>query len=106
MARRFRDTDLPAVQDTYGWILQRRGESAEALPYLESAAAGLPKDPLVSYHLAQTYLSLDRVDEALEGFRRAVELAGPGDTRPQIEDARAQVRNLQDAATTDTNSAD
>lgn len=106
VARRFRDTDLPAVQDTYGWILQRRGESAEALPYLESAAAGLPKDPLVSYHLAQTYLSLDRVDEALEGFRRAVELAGPGDTRPQIEDARAQVRNLQDAATTDTNSAD
>ncbi|WP_371060690.1 tetratricopeptide repeat protein [Rhodosalinus sp. 5P4] len=100
VARRFRDTDIPAVQDTYGWILQRRGSSEEALPYLEAAAAGLPDDPLVNYHLGQTYLSLERMDEALERFRRAVQVAGPGDTRPQIEAARAQISALLDAQKT------
>ena len=94
VARRFRGTEIPAVQDTYGWILHLRGESAEALPYLEAAVAGMPNDPLVNYHLAQTYLSLDRQDEALDRFQRAVELAGLGDTRPQIEDARVQIQRL------------
>lgn len=97
VARRFRGTEIPAVQDTYGWILQLRGDSAEALPYLESAAAGLPDDPLVNYHLARTYLSLERPDAALERFQRTVRLAGPGDSRPQIENARAEILRLLEA---------
>lgn len=97
VARRFRDTKIPAIQDTYGWILQRRGESAEALPYLEAAAEGLSADPLVQYHLAQTYLSLERHDDALARFQKAVELAGPGDSRPQFEEARRQIQTLLSA---------
>ena len=94
VARRFRDTGIPEVQDTYGWIVQRRGDSAEALPYLQAAAAGLPNDPLVQYHLAQTYLSLERPEDALTHFQRAVDLAGPGDSRAQIRDARDQIPAL------------
>lgn len=97
VARRFRDTSVPAVQDTYGWLLKRRGEIAEALPYLEAAAEGLPSDPLVQYHLAQTYLALERPEDALARFQRAVELAGPGDTRPQINEARDMIRTLVEA---------
>ncbi|MGC9418483.1 MAG: tetratricopeptide repeat protein, partial [Rhodovulum sp.] len=98
IARRLRDADAPALQDTYGWILHRRGNSAEALPYLEAAAQGLPNDPLVQYHLGQAYIALDQPQDALEQFRKAVEIAGPADTRPQIEDARVLVQSLQDAA--------
>lgn len=97
VARRFSDTSFPPVQDTYGWILHRRGESEQALPYLESAAAALPDDPLAQYHLGQTYAALDRPDDALAQFRRAVDLAGPGDTRPQIETARREIQTLLDA---------
>ena len=95
IARRFRDAEVPALQDTYGWIAHRSGETEEALPYLESAAEGLPNDPIVQYHLAQVYLALGRTEEALGQFRRAVEVAGPADTRPQIADAKAQVQTLQ-----------
>ena len=91
VARRFNDTEIPAMQDTYGWILHRRGESAEALPYLEAAAAGLPNDPIVQYHLGQVYQALDRPDDALAQYRIAVQLAGPDDTRDQIITARAEV---------------
>lgn len=95
IARRFRDTEIPAIQDTYGWILHRRGESAEALPYLEAAAAGLPDDPLVHYHLGQAYLALGRIEDAKTRFRKAVDLAGPVDGHAQIAEARDLIRRLQ-----------
>lgn len=89
VARRFRDTDVPAMQDTFGWILHRRGESAEALPYLEAAARGLPNDALVQYHLGAAYQTLARPDDALAQFRKAVQIAGPDDQRSQIVEARS-----------------
>lgn len=97
VARRFSETDVAPVQDTYGWILHRRGESEAALPYLESAAVALSNDPLVQYHLGEAYAALDRPDDALTQFQRAVALAGPSDTRRQIETARQKLQVLLDA---------
>jgi tetratricopeptide (TPR) repeat protein len=99
IARRLRDADLPALKDTYGWILHRRGSSADALPYLEVAARGLPFDAIVQYHLGQVFVALNRPQDALAQFRKAVELAGPTDVRPQIEEARALVQSLKDSGT-------
>ncbi len=97
IARRFREADIPALQDTYGWIAHRRGDSQEALPYLEAAAAGLPNDPIVQYHLGQAYLVLGRDEDALTQFRKSVDLAATGDVRPQIAEAQKQIDALQNA---------
>ena len=40
IARRLRGTEIPPFQDTYGWLLARRGEFGEALDYLRPAAQG------------------------------------------------------------------
>ncbi|MEM8615691.1 MAG: tetratricopeptide repeat protein [Pseudomonadota bacterium] len=95
IARRLKDAQIPALQDTYGWIAHRRGDSEGALPYLQSAAEGLPEDPLVQYHLGVVYQALNQPEQALAQFRRAVEIAGPTDQRDQIDDARAQIAELQ-----------
>lgn len=95
VARRLRDADIPALQDTYGWILHLRGEHEEAVEYLESAAEGLANDPIVQYHLAQVYVALERTDEALAQFRKAIDVAGPADQRNQIVTARERVAELQ-----------
>ncbi len=95
VARRFRDATAPALKDTYGWILHRRDNSAEALPYLEAAAEGLPRDAIVQYHLGQIYMSLERREDALAQFLKTIAVAGPADTRPQVEEARALVQSLQ-----------
>ncbi len=95
IARRFSDADIPALQDTYGWIAHKRGDSETALSYLEPAAEGLPGDALVQYHLGQVYLTLARPRDALEQFRKTIQVAGPGDQRPQIADARTQVVTLE-----------
>lgn len=94
VARRLRDTDVPALQDTYGWILFRRGAAQDALPYLESAAAGLPDDPVVQVRLAQVYAALDRRAAAIAQYRRALEL-GEGDPHPQMATARAEIARLE-----------
>lgn len=95
IARRLRDADVPALQDTYGWIVYRRGNPEEALPYLQQAAEGLPDDPIVQAHLGTALAALERNEEALSAFQRAVELAGSADTRPQIETARAEISRLR-----------
>ena len=96
VARRFRDTEVPQMQDTYGWIMHRRGESAEALSYLEAASVQLSQDPIVQYHLGQVYLALDRREDALKQFQQAVNLGGPTDQRAQIARAQEGIRKLQE----------
>ncbi|MFK7751199.1 MAG: tetratricopeptide repeat protein [Sedimentitalea sp.] len=74
VARRLRESDIPAFQDTYGWISHRRGNYEEAVGYLESAANALPNEPSVQFHYASTLAQLGRRSEALERFEMAQEL--------------------------------
>ena len=97
VARRLRDSDLPPFQDTYGWIAFRRGDAEEALRYMEPAASGLPGDPIVQYHLARVYEELGQTEQAIAQYQRAIEIAGPGDTRAQIADAQQRVQALRAA---------
>jgi cellulose synthase operon protein C len=95
IARRLRGLDVPAFQDTYGWIAYRRGELAEALAHLEPAAAGLPDDPFVQFHLGMTYAGLNRSDDAIRQLGRALELAGDGPAPGFTETARKTIADLQ-----------
>jgi tetratricopeptide (TPR) repeat protein len=97
IARRLRGTEVPPFQDTYGWIAYRKGEYEDALEHLEPAATALAEDPLVQFHLGMTYLALGRREEALDQLRRAMELAGPDDSRPQFDVARNEITILEAA---------
>ena len=94
VAKRLKESNVPAFQDTYGWIAFRQGLMDEALAHLEPAAQGLPDDPIVQFHLAEVYARLERPEDALAQYRKAVDVAGPADTRPQIEAARTAVQTL------------
>ena len=98
VARRLRDTQVPPFQDTFGWILYRRGEVEEALKYLEPAAEALDGDPIVSYHLGKVYAAVNRKEDAIAAFRKALEIAGPDDKRSQFEDAVAEIERLSSAS--------
>ena len=93
IARRLRGAEVPAFQDTYGWIQYRRGFYDDALRHLEPAAQGLPQDALVQYHLGMTYLALARQAEARETLARALEIAGDAPL-PQFERAREVLDEL------------
>lgn len=94
IARRLRDRNVPAFQDTYGWIAFRRGDYDTALSHLEPAAEALTGEPSVQYHLAKTYVALERNEDALVRFRRVREIVGEG-TRPAfMDDVDAEIERL------------
>ena len=97
IARRLRGTDVPYFQDTYGWILHRRGDQDEALRYLAPAAEALPDNALVQFHLAETQLALDQRAAARASFARAVAAAEAGSPLPQLDAAKGRIAEI-DAA--------
>lgn len=99
IARRLRELEAPAFQDTYGWIAFRRGNLDEALSHLEPAAKGLPQDMLTQFHLAMLYDKLGRSADAIRQFEVMLALAG-NSTLPQVTEARARLTALQAAGAT------
>lgn len=94
VGKRLRDTDFPPFQDTYGWLLYRQGSYAEAVTYLEPAAAAMTDDPIVQYHLAKARLALGQNSEALAGFEAVIAIASDDDPRPQVAEAKSEIERL------------
>ncbi|MGF1445291.1 MAG: tetratricopeptide repeat protein [Pikeienuella sp.] len=93
IARRLRNSEVPHFRDTYGWLLHLRGSHAEALGEIEQAAAALPNNAIVHYHLGVVLAELDRTDEARTALSRAIELAKDRPV-PQIAGAQALLDSL------------
>jgi len=101
VAKRLRSSEVPAFQDTYGWLLYKRGEYERALVSLTKAAKGsngqdgLAGHPLVQFHLGMTYLKLERRADAKEHLERALELAGGNLTRfPQLAGVEDEITKI------------
>ena len=94
IARRLRDTNVPAFQDTYGWLTFLQGAPLEALPYLEAASESLPEDASVQYHLGKVYAALGRKDEAVTRLEQSIALAGTV-ALPFLDDARKSLAELR-----------
>ncbi|MBC7153942.1 MAG: tetratricopeptide repeat protein [Rhodobacteraceae bacterium] len=94
IARRLRDRNVPAFQDTYGWIAFRRGDLDTALTALTSAAEGLPNDPSVQYHLARIHAARGQDAEALAQFRKVVEIVGNGARPDFMTEVEAEIERL------------
>lgn len=98
IARRLRGSTVPAFQDTYGWIAYQRGNNAEAETELVKAAAGLPDDASVQYHLAMAYLAVDKKSEALSQFTKMMALLPKDGPQPSFADSARQEMDKLEAA--------
>ncbi len=79
LAKSLDRSKAPQFKDTLGWIQSRRGEYNTAIPLLESAAAALPDNATVRYHLATTYLKAGDSAKASAELRKAAGLIGDDD---------------------------
>lgn len=95
IARRLRGSDVPPYQDTYGWIAYQRGNYDDAVKELEKAVQGLGEDPMVRYHLAMTYLKLNRQPEALAQFNEVLARVEESDSRDFVTTARQEKAALE-----------
>jgi tetratricopeptide (TPR) repeat protein len=63
--------DEPAILDSMGWVLYRRGNPQDAEPYLRKALEGV-FDAEIAAHLGEVLWALDKHDEAREVWERAL----------------------------------
>ncbi|MEO0426733.1 MAG: tetratricopeptide repeat protein [Pseudomonadota bacterium] len=75
IALRLRSSDVPEMQDTFGWTLYLNGDYRGALQALKPAAEKLPENPIVLYHYGMTLKALERNEEARSVLDRAAALA-------------------------------
>ncbi|MDK3074842.1 tetratricopeptide repeat protein [Sedimentitalea sp. JM2-8] len=98
VSRRLRDSEVPAFQDTFGWILFRRGSHESALDYLTAAALGLPNDVTVQYHLAVNLAALARNKEALAQFNKVADMIDQANPPEFADEVAAEIARLGGAA--------
>jgi tetratricopeptide (TPR) repeat protein len=97
-ARRLLPND-PAVADTLGWILFKRGEYSRALGIIDDSASKRPTDPEIQYHLGMVHYMLLEEGPARLALERAVQSTADF---PGKEDARRRLGLLaMDVATAD-----
>jgi predicted Zn-dependent protease len=89
------DPTNPAIADTLGWLYLQAGEANRALPLLDEAHRGLPKDPEVAYHWATALAEAGDTQRALEALQRLVQSAPSFRSRNA---ALARIRDLGGAA--------
>ena len=83
---------IPAVQDTFAWILVEKGELERALPILERAASQLTENGTVQYHYAYALAKVGKQAQASQILGR---ITAANANFPEIEDARSLLKQIQ-----------
>ncbi len=90
-----RNVEVPAFQDTFGWVQHLTGDSELALRHLIPAADGLPDNPYVRYHVGAVYAALGDAAAARPHLEAAVAAGPEGFSR--YEAAKAELEALPPA---------
>jgi tetratricopeptide (TPR) repeat protein len=93
-ARELQGTD-PAIGDTFGWVLSKRGDYQQALPILQESAGKLPDSPEVQFHLGMTAYMMGQTDLARVALQKA---ANAAKDFPGKEESRRHLALLKSGA--------
>lgn len=81
----------PAILDSWGWLLYRRGRVREAVRVLDRAARFAPREPEILVHLATAWVADGSPRNAAALLDRADKLAPPPAVKAQIDALRAKL---------------
>jgi tetratricopeptide (TPR) repeat protein len=84
LAAFLRKSPIPQFKDTLGWVSYHQGDYRTAVSLSEEAAAALPGQAAVRYHLGMGYLSVSQLDKASQQLKKALELGPDGALAEQI----------------------
>ena len=85
--------DLPAINDTLGWIQYKKGNYVIAVGLLSEVVQKLPQSAEYHYHLGMALNGAGQKDKAKEELRKALQLAPPlaHDDAKQAQDTLAKL---------------
>jgi tetratricopeptide (TPR) repeat protein len=82
-----RKSQIPQFKDTLGWASYHQGDYRGAVSLSEEAAAALPDQAVIRYHLGMGYIAVGQPGKASEQLRKALELAQNDTLAEQIRAA-------------------
>ena len=77
--------DNPAVNDTLGWVLYKKGDYAQAVRFLQESAAKSPNELQVLYHAGMAQYMMGQKDAARADFEQALNLSPDPSLKGEIE---------------------
>jgi tetratricopeptide (TPR) repeat protein len=86
------EPDNPAIADTFGWVLFKRGDYGGAIAHLNQAAAKLPEEPTVAYHLGMANAKAGDTASARRALDRALASRAPFPDKEAARKALAALR--------------
>lgn len=66
--------DSPAYLDSLGWGYYKKGNYTEAEKLIKKALEKMPDDPVLNEHYADILLKLNKKQDAVEYYKKALEL--------------------------------
>ena len=94
----------PAIADTLGWILFKRGDYQWAQTLIQESTEKLNDNAEVRYHLGMTHYMLGNADQAREAFEFALSKEADFNGKDDLE-ARMEILQIRDDPTASTNIA-
>ena len=92
LAERFASSRNPAFIDTWGWVLYKRGEYADAVTALQKAVDKAPHAPVLLYHLAMAQLKSGARDSARTNLDQALKsgaaFTGSDEAKKTLEEVK------------------
>ncbi len=92
LTERFASSRNPAFIDTWGWVLYKRGEYADAVTALQKAVDKAPHAPVLLYHLAMAQLKSGARDSARTNLDQALKsgaaFAGNDEAKRTLEELK------------------
>lgn len=91
LSARFANSANPSYLDTYGWVLFKRGDTADSVPVLSRVVAKVPDAALARYHLGMAQSRAGDSTAARDNLARAV---NSGARFSGLDDAKATLDKL------------
>lgn len=92
LATTLENVEEPAILNTRGWVMYKRGEYQSSLPLLQKAVDKSPQSPLLRYHLGMAQLRTGDRNAARENLEAAMSAGKPFAGAKEAQAALEEIR--------------
>jgi len=98
LVERFKESNNPYAQDTYGWVLFKAGELDQAVSVLKQSAKAVPENADIRYHLGEALYAVRDYSSSKVELEKYLSLAKGNKVFSGIDRAKLLLKEISGAA--------
>jgi len=92
---RHKDSTSPYFQDTYGWVMLKRGDTEKSIVALKRAVAVIPNNAEFRYHLGESYYAAGDTAASKIELEKSIELASQKGVFDGLDRAKELLKKIE-----------